>query len=180
MRRDAPCIVLTLGWLWLGGLPSAEALDQKVEDLSASVEVAPDFSFSLDNPHLAFGVLGPKMTKVLGEGRYYNQVTCRSNSGRSWYLKAQILSLKLMGGAVASLAPSSLEWRLVESTGDAGTSRGDFQPFASDPVLVYTSQGDDNLGQEVVLRFQYRLTTPLDTPAGTYLGEVIFTMAETP
>ena len=172
-------LALAVGWLWWGVPQAAEALDRKFEDLSASVEVAPVISFVLDNPHLAFGLVGPRTTKVLGEGRYYNQVTCRSNSGRSWYLKAQLLSLKQMGGGT-SLDPSGLKWKLVESTGAAGSNPADFQPFASDPVLVYASQGDDTKGQEVVLRFQYSLTTPLESQAGNYIGEVLFTMAESP
>ena len=158
---------------------AAEALDRQYQDLPASVEVAPVFSFSLDHPHLAFGVVGPKATKIIGEGGHYNQVTCRANSGRPWYLKAQLLSLKRMEGG-APLDPSSLKWKLVDSTGSARPAHVDFEPFASDPVLVYASAGDDNLGQEVALQFQYSLTTPLDTAAGTYIGEVIFTMAETP
>ena len=170
---------IAAGWLW-GIAPTATfALDQKFEDLSASVEVAPVFSFSLDKSHLAFGVVGPKTTKVLGEDRFYNQVTCRANSGRPWYLKVQLLSLKQTGGGT-SLDPSSLKWKLVESTGAARPLHVDFESFASDPVVVYTSDGDDTRGQEVVLRFQYSLTTPLNVPAGNYIGEVIFTMAESP
>ncbi len=172
-------IGIAVGWLWWGGPQAAEALNQQFEDLSASVEVAPVFSFSLDHPHLAFGVVGPKATKIIGESGFYNQVTCRANSGRPWYLKAQLLSLKQVGGG-ASLDPSSLKWKLADSTGSARPLHADFEPFTSDSVLIYSSEGDDNRGQEVILRFQYSLTTPLDAQAGTYVGEVIFTMVETP
>ena len=172
-------VSLMLGWLWGIGPTAVEALDQKFEDLSASVEVAPVFSASLDTLHLAFGVVGPKTTKIIGEGRYYNQVTCRSNSGRPWYLKGQLLFLKQMGSG-PSLEPSSLKWKLVDSTSTARPQHVDFEPFSPDPAIVYTSQGDDTRGQEVVLRFQYSLTTPLEAPAGNYIGEVIFTMAESP
>ena len=179
MLKSGVPIGIAAGWLW-GIAPTAIlALDQKFEDLSASVEVAPVFSVSLDNAHLAFGLVGPKTTKVIGEGRYYNQVTCRANSGRPWYLKAQLLFLKQVGGGT-SMDPSSLKWKLVESTGSARPLHADFSPFAADPVLVYASDGDDTRGQEAVLRFQYSLTTPLDVPAGNYVGEVIFTMAESP
>ena len=63
---------------------ASHALDEKYEDLSASVEVAPVFSFALDNSNLAFGQLSPNTTAILGEGNFFNQVTCRSNDGRAW------------------------------------------------------------------------------------------------
>ena len=43
---------------------------------------------------------------------------------------------------------------------------------------MYTAQGDDMKGRPVYLRFRYRLTSPLDAPAGSYVGEIVFTMTE--
>ena len=159
----------------------AAALEEKTEDLSASVEVAPVFSLSLDNPNLAFGPINAEGTAVLGSGRFFNEIRCRSNSGRSWYLKAHLLSLKNLENNV-NLPPESLKWKIVDSTGQAESGRGaaEFQAFATNPVLIYASQGDDDRGHEVALRFQYSLITEADTPAGNYAGQVVFTMVESP
>lgn len=165
----------------MGVASLARAIDERFEDLSASVEVAPFFALSLDNPHLAFGPISPESTAVLGSGRFFNEVRCRSNAGRAWYLKAHLLSLKHVE-TQSRLSASSLKWRVVESTGAAEPvgGRAEFHPFAEEPLLLYASQGDDARGQEVVLRFQYSLTAPTDVPAGSYAGEVVFTMAESP
>jgi len=158
----------------------AQALEQKTEDLSASVEVAPVFSLSLDNPNLAFGLIGPDTIKVLGEGRYFNEVRCRSNSGRPWSLKAHLVSLSVLEKDYA-LSRSNMKWNVAEHTGSAQPlGKSNFQPFSQDPVLIYTSLGDDNRGKEVILRFQYSLSVPADAPAGEYIGQVIFTMVENP
>lgn len=168
--------------IWLCAWPArVQALEQTFEDLSASVEVAPIFEFTVDNPHLAFGEVSPGTTAMLGEGGYFNEVTCRSNSGRPWYLKAQLVALKAVGQPRV-LPPERLEWRIVDSTGSAelGQARSTFQPFAEQPVLLYRSQGRDNKGRPVSLRFQYTLTAAPDAPAGGYLGEIIYTMVESP
>lgn len=157
-----------------------QALEVKLEDLSASVAVAPVFSLSLDNPNLAFGSVKSGETKVLGEGRYFNEVRCRSNSGQSWLLKAQLISLGLLERQY-SISSSNLKWKVVESTGSGETiGRLEFKEFSEQPLLIYASQGDDNRGKEIVLRFQYSLTAPIEAPAGNYVGQIIFTMTENP
>ena len=160
---------------------NAAALEEKFEDLSTSVEVAPVFSLSIDNPNLAFGPISSEGTVVLGSGRFFNEIRCRSNSGRPWYLKAHLLSLKQLESNTA-LPPASLKWKTVESTGKAEPigDRTAFHAFAAEPVLLYASQGDDDRGHEVTLRLQYSLTTATDTQAGHYAGQVVFTMAESP
>lgn len=157
------------------------ALDEKYEDLSASVEVAPIFSFALDNSNLAFGQLSPNKTAILGEDHFFNQVKCRSNNGRAWYLKAQVLSLRHLDSNYV-LPVSSFQWKVVDSTGatEPVGGRSEFHPFTAEPVLIYVGQGKDAQGQPVILKFQYSLTTPPDAPAGTYVGEVVFTMTESP
>lgn len=153
------------------------ALEDRFDDLSASVEVAPVFGLSLDRSNLNFGMVSPGQTTLLGEGSYYQELKCRSNSGRSWQLKAQLVSLKHMGKSV-SLPPESLKWKIVSSTGQAPQASSDFQPFAAEPVLVYTSYGSDWQGREVILRLQYSLTSPPTAPEGSYVGQVVFTMVE--
>lgn len=177
--KNIPKILWVCSFFVFFYLP-AEALDLKIEDLSASVEVASTFGLSLDNPNLAFGLISPGQTKILGEGRFFNQIKCRSNSGRPWYIKAQLLSLRSSQKAF-SLSLSSLKWKIAELTGSNRTAaQYAFQPFSSQPALIYTSQEDDNRGREVTLGLQYSLVLPADAPAGEYVGQVIFTMAETP
>lgn len=170
------CAVALIGQL---AVPAAEALDEESATLSASVEVAPVFSLSLTNPHLAFAELRPGQPTVLGEGRFFNEVACRSNSGHPWLLTAQILSLHHAQGGYA-LPASALEWSIVEATGSGQIAHGPgiFNPFSDQSVLLYSAQGDDTKGHPVFLHFRYRLTSPLDAPAGSYVGEIVFTMTE--
>ncbi len=157
----------------------AAALEEQYEMLSASVEVAPIFGLAFDNPSLNFPQVSPGHTEILGEGHYHNQVTCRANSGRAWYLKAELVSLKHLQQAY-TLPPSQLKFKVAQSTGSNEPSAGahEFTPFAEGPMLIYASQGVDNKGKPVTLSFQYSLTCPLDAPAGSYVGQITFTMAE--
>jgi len=158
----------------------ALALDLKLDDLSASVEVVPVFSLTLDNPALSFGLIGPGQKKVIGEGRFFNEIRCRSNSGRPWYLKAQLVSLRVAEKNF-SLPFANLKWKIAETTGsDSSAARRDFQPFSAESSVIYASMGDDLKGKEVVLRFQYRLESPADAPSGNYVGQIVFTLAENP
>lgn len=158
----------------------AQGLEQKTEDLSASVEVTPVFSLSLDNPDLSFGPVKSGETKVLGQEHYFNELRCRFNSGRPWYLKAQLLSLRGLRREYP-LANSHLKWKVIGSMGySEALAKDAFKEFSDQPVLIYSSQGDDNRGKEVILRFQYSLTIPLNAPADNYVGQVFFTMSENP
>ena len=167
-----------LGILMSAG--STSALEERFDDLSASVEVAGVFGVDVTQAFLTFTNVAPAKTTVLGEGRFYNQVKCRSNAGRSWFLKAQLVALTHTNTDRA-LPASSLKWKIVGSTG-SGSSIGtvDFQPFSEQPETIYESRGDDHRGREVVLQFQYSLTPPPSTLAGTYVGKIVFTMAENP
>ena len=172
-----------MGALTLVGTPATtvHALEEQYADLPVSVEVATVFSLSLDNPQLVFQRLSPGKTNVLGEGRFFNELTCRVNTGRPWYLKAQLLSLKHVGRDY-TLPASLLQWKAVEVVGavEQPAGRYDFQKFAEQPTVIYASQGSERLGQTVVIRLQYSLSCPLDAPAGDYVGQLIFTMAESP
>jgi len=157
------------------------ALEERFEDLSASVEVAGVFGVDVSQAFLTFQSVSPGQTVILGEGHFYNQVTCRSNYGRPWHLKAELVSLKHTA-ADRTLPPAALKWRLVDSTGvgQSPGAAGAFQPFSADPVLIYTGAGEDLRGRAVGLQFQYSLDAPPSTLAGTYVGQIIFTMTETP
>jgi len=164
----------------LAGTPAASALDQQYADLSASVEVAGAFSVSLDKAQVVFENMDPGQTKVLGEGHYAHELTCRSNNGRPWYLKAQLVSLKHVARN-ASIPAASLKWKIVDSTGSGPVGQPhDFQSFADQSTLLYASQGDDNKGRAVVLHLQYSLTPPVTAPGGNYIGQLVFTMVEAP
>ena len=165
----------------LVGASAAHALEEHYADLPVSVEVASVFNVSLDNPQLIFQHVRPGQTDLLGEGRFFNELTCRANSGRPWYLKAQLLALKHVGRDY-TLPASRLQWKVVEAMGAATppAGRGEFQAFTDGPVVIYASQGDARLGSTVVIRMQYGLSCPLDAPAGDYVGEIIFTMTESP
>jgi len=165
--------------LWLAG--RVEGLEQEFEDLSASVEVAGVFSLSLSKAELFFTDMTPGEAKVLGEEGHFHEIRCRSNSGSPWSVKAEVTSLAHVDGK-ADLPPSSMAWRVVQSTGSGeGIGEGrEFRPFAEGPVLIYVSGGDDDRGQPVTLRLQYRLLLPPQAWAGTYVGRLVFTMSEAP
>lgn len=165
----------------LGLATPAEGLEERFEDLSVSVEVAPTFGLSLSNPFLVFPHASPGQAEVLGQGQFFNEVRCRSNSGHAWHLQAQVVSLKNLERNYV-LPASQLQWKVVETTGVSPAARGqfDFEPFSEQPMLMYAGHGDEAKGHELVLRLQYRLVTPPDAPAGNYTGQIIFTMTETP
>ena len=156
------------------------ALEERFEDLSASVEVASDFGIDVTQAFLTFTNVSSGRTSILGENRFFNEVTCRSNTGRPWYLKAHLVTLKHTGTNRA-LPASALRWKIVGSTGSGSSvGRADFQPFAEQPETIYESGGGDYRGRSVVLQFQYSLTPPPSSLAGTYVGQIVFTMAENP
>ena len=179
MRRAlgiaAVCVAVVMG----DARGTARALEEQYADLPVSVEVASVFNLALDNPQLLFPHLSPGTTQILGEGRFFNALTCRTNAGRPWSVTAQLLSLK-HGTLNYALPASQLQWKIVEVSGtvDHQPPRRDFQPFADQPIMIYASPADDEPGHEVVLRLQYSLSCPLDAPAGDYIGRIIFTMTE--
>ena len=165
---------------WLGARPGpASALEERIDHLSASVEVASLFSLNLSKASLAFNNVSPGKTLILGEGHWFNEIRCRSNSGRPWYLKAQVMSLKHTGSDY-QLSADALTWKIVDATGSGEPmgGRSAFHTFSEESDLIYASQGDDDRGREVVLRLQYALAVPPDAPAGSYVGQVVFTMVE--
>lgn len=164
--------------LILGAPIEARALQEQFEDLSATVEVGGVFGLDVPQTFLTFHNLSPGETKTLGEGQSH-EVKCRSNSGRPWYLKSQVVSLRETATGRA-LPVSYLRWRIVDATGDGAPAGGGFQEFTEQPSLVYASHGLDEKGRVVVLKFQYSLTSPPSAIAGTYVGHIIFTMAESP
>ncbi|MBI2174567.1 MAG: hypothetical protein HYU33_05165 [Candidatus Omnitrophica bacterium] len=167
------------GVVMLCGAPTVIALEERVQDLSASVEIAEVFSLSLGNPNLVFPLITPGTTAVLGEGGSFDEIQCRSNTGRPWYLTAHVVSLKHLDRTY-SLPPSYLKWKMVGTTGQnkPATGQMDFASFSDQPVLLYAGVGDDARGKEVLLSIQYGLSIPPEAPAGNYGGQILFTMTE--
>ena len=158
----------------------ASALEERYEDLTASVEVASDFGVDVAQAFLTFPNVSPGLTSILGENRFFNEVKCRSNTGRSWYLTAHLVTLKHTG-TNRVLPASTLQWKIVGSTGSGSSAgRTAFQPFSEQSETIYESGGDDSRGRSVSLQFQYSLTPPPSSLAGTYVGQIVFTMAENP
>ena len=181
-KSTAVFLALTNVMLWLGMHPNQSmALEERVEGLSASVEVASVFSLDISKVSLAFNDVSPGKTRILEEGHAFNEIRCRSNSGRPWYLKAQVVSLRHIQGTY-EMPVSSLKWKIMDFTGSGQPAEGriDFHAFSDQSGLVYASQGDDDRGREVVLKFQYSLSAPPDALAGSYIGQVVFTMTEAP
>ena len=178
MKKSIGIVLLFVGLCFCF---EANALDEKQETLSVSVEVAPTFGLSLDGSSLSFGSIKPGQSIVLGEDNYYNELRCRSNYGRTWFVKAQLLTGLKLADKNYYLPVSALAWKVVEANSTANPlGEHQFQKFDSQPSLIYISQGDDNKGKEVVLRFQYKLSCPGDAPGGVYFGSIVFTMTETP
>lgn len=159
----------------------AIAFEERLEDFSVSVEVAEVSELSLTESHLAFRQVLPGEPQVLGEGRYHNQLRCRSNSGRPWYLKARVASLRHLPSQ-DPMPASYLKWSAVDITGHGATAGGDghFQEFSEQPTLMYAGQGDDLRGREVVLSLQYSLTVPPTARSGSYAGDIIFSLEPAP
>ena len=175
-----PGLLGALGLL-LGPSPSSSALEERVEDLSASVEIASVFRLTLDKPQLTFHNVTPDQPTILGKDRWFNEIHGRSNSGRPWFPNAQVIGLRHISGG-SELPPSALQWKVVEMTGSGEIigGRSEFQPFAEQSTVIYASRGLDDHGQEVILRLQYSLAVPSDALAGSYVGQIVFTMAENP
>ena len=156
---------------------TARAVSERFEDLPASVEVAQVFGVEVTRSNLVFENAQPGRETIIGDGGTLNQVTCRSNTGRPWYLNAQVRSLSHLQQSM-NLPAGSLKWRLVTSTGQGEMLRGEFRGFSDEPSVIYTAAGDDLRGRLVELKFEYSLAVPSDAPAGTYVGQLVFTMAE--
>lgn len=170
-----------LGFVCLGGsLASREpawAISERFQDLPASVDVAQVFGLDVTRSSLTFENAQPGRDTVIGSGGSLNQVTCRSNTGRSWYLKAQVRSLTHLQQAI-DLPTGSLKWRVTSSTGQGEISQRDFRGFSDEAAVIYAAAGDDLRGRQVALSFEYSLTVPSNAPAGTYVGQLVFTMVE--
>lgn len=148
--------------------------DEIFEDITGSVIVGVTFEITGANVPIDFGLIQPEEEVILYPDRYFNEVRCRSNSGKTWYLKAFCKNLE---GTFASISSKHLKFRIYRTDGQ-GTYSTEWMEFSDKPVLIYTSAGNDNLGKEVRLQFVYKFRPPPKVPGGNYTASVSFIMTE--
>lgn len=153
--------------------------DEASFDFSASVTVKALFKIDLDKGVIDFGRLYPGDWKNIGEGSYYNQVTCQSNSGKIWYLTIKVLN-PLTGVNNHTQIPNSKFKYMPGWTDGTGTVDGQytFKEFSSDNTNVYTSSNDDAMANQIHIQFQYGVAVPDNAAADDYTTSVVYTMME--
>ncbi len=159
--------------------PIVYAIEQRFEDIIATVVVGSTFRLSIDKDNLDFGLIEPGKRVELYPERYYNQITTLSNNGKTWYLKMSIVGGGLRGPKGSIIPWDRLKWQVCSIDGE-GIKQEGWQSFEEQPVLVYISSPQDNQGKEVNICLKYALDTPADVIAGYYQTTIIYTMSETP
>lgn len=150
--------------------------EEKYKDITVSVVVNSTFKVSADSVPIDFGVVDPSKPVELYPERYFNEVRCASNNGRTWYLKAHCENLT---GPSATISKSHFKIKVYRATGK-GYYTPDWIPFGDTPVLVYTSSPQDTEGAETKIQFKYKLEPPPGLPSGNYSAVVTYTMTESP
>ena len=172
-------LILTIGFCLVE--VCALEQDQDFNDTSAGVNVASVFLLSIDKNNIDFESGQPGQKQTLYEGDYFNQLICRSNHGKTWYLKAQLLMPVKHERGDIQIPPENFKWKVLSGNGDGAVANlYKFNGFSMSPELVYVSSGDDNLGKEVKLQLQYELDIPYNVLAGRYSSQILFTITETP
>ncbi len=167
-------VLMILGQAIFAGLIYAE---QEVTEMYATVTVNPIFGVSVDNEYIEFGHVDPGETKELNPQRSYNEVECISNKGIKWYLKLSLLG-GVIGPAESQVGPQDFKWMIVSSTGD-GIYDNEWHAFTEDPSLAYAGGSRDMTGEDVIIRFKYRVNLPYEARDGEYTIRVLYTMTET-
>ena len=167
MMLPAICLLLT------SGICVAE---QDTDDLFASVTVLPAFDTTIDNNYIDFGLVEPGESVTLKDGTYYNTIKCISNKGINYYVKINILD-EIIGPKGNIIPPESFKWRIYHATGTGAPVSG-WQDFSQQPLTVYTSGHEDETGNEVIIRFQYRLDLPPSARGGHYSIKVAYVLTE--
>ncbi|NQT46190.1 MAG: hypothetical protein HQ593_01765 [Candidatus Omnitrophica bacterium] len=151
------------------------AQNEAEDETSASVIVASIFTLEVSPTYIDFGSITPGEWCETGTGSYDNEATCVSNNGRTWYLKVSAQGPML--GAQDEIPLDSLKWSIYNTTG-AGSVVGGWNSFSTSQTLSYTSAGDDDIGNEVDVRFKYALQAPSDTKSGAYDTTIKYTMTQ--
>ncbi len=150
--------------------------EQDTEDVFASVVVLPTFKIEVDNNYLDFGLVNPGESVTLKQGTYYNEIGCISNKGLKYYMKLHILG-DIIGSKESKISPSSFKWRVYDASG-SGTAVTEWQEFSNEPVVVYTSGAEDEIGSACRIRLQYKLDLPSSARGGHYSLKVAYLITE--
>ena len=127
-----------------------------------------------------FGGMKLGEERTLSErGGYEHRFSFASDTGRTWYFKAQLLMPFTYG---AHTIPSeNLQWiveQVINGRGILSRNRSMPGPFSTMPVLIYTSADTDNTGTEVAIKLRYKLKIPKNQAAGPYTAHMRFIMVE--
>jgi len=139
------------------------------------------FEVRLDTYNIDFGFMNIGESKELREkGMYQNEVTCKSDNAKTWYLKIQAMGPLKSGEDY--IPYKNFEWQVAELlNGDGAIYNKDvYTAFSDIASLVYTSGPGDPTGREVNLRFKYNLAIPKNQVAGNYRTIIRYTMTEIP
>ena len=139
------------------------------------------FEVEVDAYSIDFGFMNISESKELQEkGLYHNEVSCKSDNTRAWYLKVQALGPLKSGEDY--IPYENFSWKAIEAlNGDGAIYNKDmYNAFSDIPALVYSSGPNDPKGSEVKLRFKYSLSIPKNQVAGNYRTVIRYTMTEMP
>ncbi len=162
----------------MAGLKSEVYSEQVQRDMYASVVVAPIFRLSLDNANINFGYAQPGKSVELYPEKPYNEVKCMSNKGKAWYVKVSVIG-NIIGPRESSVKPDSFKWMVARSKGTGIAEKG-WHSFSSLPAQAYACSAEESVGEEVTIRFKYKLDLPPDAQGGIYSLNVLYTMTDIP
>ena len=179
MKSLKKCIVSLITVIAACGGVFAFAEETPPVDLSASVSVKLLFKMDIDKSVISFGRVLPGEWKNLGEGSYYNQVTCQSNNGKIWYLLIS-LSSPLTGARHNEKIPANKLKYMPGWTNGTGTVHDQytFKEFGTEDSYVYTSNVEDAIANPLYIQFQYGVNVPDNGTADDYSATVVYTMME--
>lgn len=161
-------------------LLSGDALysEEVYRDMYVSVVVLPAFRAVLDNANINFGFSEPGKSVELYPERNYNEIKCVSNKGTKWYLRIAVVG-DIIGPQGTNVGIGSFKWLVASSSGDGIIEKG-WHPFTKEPAQVYISGPRDMIGDEVTIKFKYKLDLPKNALGGNYGINIIYTMTDTP
>lgn len=127
---------------------------------------------------LDFGFMGVDEEKRLAdEGTFHQEISCKSTNNRTWHL--EVYCLEPLSSAQYVIPEEYFRYSTVWTNGKGNLiNEHQFVPLTTAPSLTYISQAEDNTGNEVKIRFKYRLHIPLNQPMGNYYTTIRFSLIE--
>ena len=92
------------------------------------------------------------------------------------YIKLHILG-DITGPKTSKINAENFQWQVQQVRGSGQPVMG-WQKFSSEPVLVYTSSPEDQLGSRNRISFQYKLDLPNQARGGRYSLSVAYLLTE--